>query len=111
MDTNPFEYKYHEQLREKARSIVNFKMHRTVFLLANILIWLVNMFLYFAFQLTWVWAIFPTSIWAVILIFHYFWVFKWNNDRIENEYQKLLRKGSKTDKILKDSSTANNQTK
>lgn len=92
MDTNKPEEKYHDELREKARSIVNFKTHRTIFILANVLIWLVSMFLYFAFEFTWIWAIFPTAIWAVILAFHYLWIFRWNNDRIEKEYQKLLKK-------------------
>jgi len=91
MNISHTDFKLHEELREKARAITNFKMHRTVFFLANILIWLVSAFLFYAFKTTWMWAIFPTAIWGVILIFHYFWTFKWNKDRVEKEYQKLLK--------------------
>jgi L-asparagine transporter-like permease len=95
MENNRSELKLHTELREKARSNVNFKMHRTIFFLANILIWLVSALLYYAFSLTWLWAIFPTAIWLIILIFHYLWVFRWNKDRVEKEYQKLLKEFEK----------------
>jgi L-asparagine transporter-like permease len=92
MNNSLADSKFHEDLRDKARSIVSYKMHRTVFILANVLIWLICIFLYYAFKVTWVWAIFPTAIWTVILVFHHLWVFKWNKDRVEKEYQKLLSK-------------------
>lgn len=92
MNTNIIDLRLKDEMREKARAIVNFKMHRTVFILANVLIWLVSAFLQFAFQVTWLWAIFPTAIWGVILAFHYLWVFQWSKDRVEKEYQKLLKK-------------------
>lgn len=91
------EQKRHDELIEKARSIVNFRMHRTIYFLSNILIWLVSIFLYFAFEVTWVWAIFPSSIWLVILIFHYLYLFKWNHDQVEKEYQKLVLKAKKAE--------------
>ena len=95
MNPTAEDFKQHEELREKARAIANFKMHRTIFILANLLIWLVSALLYFAFQLTWWWAFFPTAIWAVILVFHYLWVFRWNKDRVEKEYVKLLKEMEK----------------
>lgn len=91
MENTVNDIKFHTELREKARSVVNFKMHRTIFILANILIWLVSALLFYAFSLTWLWSIFPTGIWLIILIFHYLWVFRWNNDRVEKEYQRLLK--------------------
>ena len=91
------EYQRDAQLREKARVIVNFKMHRSVFLLANLLIWLVSALLFFAFELLWEWAIFPTAIWLIILIFHYLWVFRWNKDRVEKVYQELKKDKEKKD--------------
>jgi MFS superfamily sulfate permease-like transporter len=100
------DYKLHEELREKARAIANFKMHRTIFILANVLIWLVSALLYFAFQLTWWWAFFPTAIWLVILTFHYLWVFRWNKDRVEKEYIKLLKEIEKKKAIQQDSAIA-----
>jgi len=99
MNLTTGDYKLHEELREKARAIANFKMHRTIFILANLLIWLVSALLYFAFQLTWWWAFFPTAIWLVILTFHYLWVFRWNKDRVEKEYIKLLKEIEKKNAV------------
>ncbi len=98
MENTVNDIKFHTELREKARSVVNFKMHRTIFILANILIWLVSASLYYAFSLTWLWSIFPTGIWLIILIFHYLWVFRWNSDRLEKEYQRLLQQMEKKQK-------------
>ena len=114
MQNEQNDYRLHEELREKARAIANFKMHLTVFILANVLIWLVGIFFHYVNIAIWYWAVFPTGIWSVIVIFHYLWVFKWNKDRVEKEYKKLLEKmqkesGEKESEITSPAANSENQ--
>ncbi len=95
MNNTQSDGKLNQELWEKARAVANYKMHCIIFILANAFLWLVSIFLSFAFKVTWLWAIFPTAIWVIILIFQYYWIFKWNKIHIQKEYDKLLNKTEK----------------
>jgi energy-coupling factor transporter transmembrane protein EcfT len=81
-----------DEIRKEARSIVNFKIHFTIFILSNVFIWVLSIFLYYYFQTSFIWSVFPTLIWLTIIIFHYFYVYKWNKKQIEKQYIKLVEK-------------------
>lgn len=84
-------------LMKVARERVNFKAHLIIFILGNVLLWLLWILLYYIFSVTFPWALFPTLIWGVALLYHYFVVYKWNEKWIAKEYNKLLEE-SRNDK-------------
>jgi len=92
MNTPEIDNDKREKLRERARSLVNFKVHFIVFILSNLLIWIIWLFLFYAFQVSQLWAVFPTMIWLILLIFHYLWVYRWNATQVEKEYNRLVKK-------------------
>lgn len=77
------------ELMKAAKARVAFKTHLMVFIMGNILIWLVWLMMYYIFIIIFPWALFPTVGWGVGLVFHYFIVFKWNEKWVEKEYQRL----------------------
>ncbi len=77
------------ELMKAAKARVTFKTHFMIFIMGNILIWLVWLMMYYIFIVTFPWALFPTVGWGVGLAFHYFIVFKWNEKWVEKEYQRL----------------------
>lgn len=79
-----------ELLYKVARSRVGFKTHATIYALANLLIWLLWLLVYYIFEITFPWALFPTVGWGIGLTFHYLSVFKWNDKWVEKEYRKLI---------------------
>lgn len=80
-------------LMKVARDRVSFKAHLTIFVLGNVMIWLLWIMLYYIFSVTFPWALFPTLCWGVALAYHYFKVYKWNEKWVEQEYQRLLHEG------------------
>ncbi len=78
-------------LMKTARERVAFKAHLTIFILGNVMIWLLWILLYYIFSVTFPWALFPTLGWGVAIAYHYFKVYKWNEKWIEQEYEKLLK--------------------
>lgn len=86
MEHDPIIYK-------KAKKRVAFKTHLTIYLLANILFWLLWIFVSYGkddFILPW--AVLPTLGWGVAVVFHYLYAFKWNANLVEKEYEKLINK-------------------
>jgi small-conductance mechanosensitive channel len=88
-----------DELMKQARRRVNFKAHLVIFMLGNILLWILYALFYYLFNFIFPWAIFPTSIWFVVLILHYFIAFKWNDKWVDREYQKLLEEQRKKNSI------------
>ncbi len=77
----------------KAKKRVAFKTHLTIYILTNILLWLLWVFVSYGkddFILPW--AVLPTIGWGVAVIFHYLYAFKWNASLIDKEYEKLINK-------------------
>ncbi|MCX7697244.1 MAG: 2TM domain-containing protein [Bacteroidales bacterium] len=83
-----------EDLLKIARKRVGFKVHLIIYILGNLLLWVLYFLFFFLFDFTFPWAIFPTLIWSIALGFHYFVVFKWNEKWVEKEYQKLVKEQS-----------------
>lgn len=79
------------ELMKAARDRVAFKAHFIIFVLGNIMIWLLWILLYYIFNVTFPWALFPTLGWGVAIAFHYFKVFRWNEKWVQQEYEKLVR--------------------
>jgi hypothetical protein len=82
------------ELLKMARSRVNFKAHFIIFILGNVMLWLLWIMLYYIFNVGFPWALFPTLGWGIALLFHYFKVFKWNEKWVEQEYSKLIEEGN-----------------
>lgn len=78
-------------LLKTAKTRVGFKTHMMIYVLANILLWLIWLMMYYVFTISFPWALFPTIGWGVGLGFHYFMVFKWNEKWVEKEYQRLVK--------------------
>ncbi|MBN2728586.1 MAG: 2TM domain-containing protein [Bacteroidales bacterium] len=85
MNTEPND----KELMKAAKARVAFKTHFMIFIMGNILIWLIWLMMYYVFEVTFPWALFPTIGWGVGLAFHFFIVFKWNEKWVEKEYQRL----------------------
>lgn len=87
MEFDPVIYK-------KAKKRVGFKTHITIYVLMNILFWLLWLFISYGtndkFPLPW--PLLPTIGWGVGVVFHYLYAFKWNANLIEKEYEKLIKK-------------------
>jgi len=77
-----------------ARKRVAFKKHLTVYILINLLLWVLFYFIFRKSEDT----IYLNSIlflfitWTIIIIGHYFYAMKWNKIMLEKEIEALLRK-------------------
>lgn len=85
-----------EKLLRKARLIVAFKIHRTIFMLGVAFLVLVDILLNLLFQFPVYWIIFPVGLWTIALIFHYFYAYKWDEKMLEQELEKLQGKQQNT---------------
>ncbi len=95
-DISEIDNEKRDKLRERARSLVYFKNHLIIFILANIFIWIVWFFWYYIINKEIkLWAAFPTLIWFIIIIFHYLWVYKWTATQFEKKYNKLVKQMTK----------------
>ncbi len=87
MEHDPMIYK-------KARKRVAFKTHLTIYILVNLLLWLLWLFVSYNtndnFPLPW--PVLPTVGWGIGVVFHYLYAFKWNANLVEKEYEKLIKK-------------------
>ncbi|MEI6347716.1 MAG: 2TM domain-containing protein [Bacteroidota bacterium] len=87
MEYDPIIYK-------KAKRSVGFKSHFTIYILVNILFWLLWIFISYGdtdkFPLPW--PVLPTVGWGVAIVFHYLYAFKWSSNLIDKEYEKLIKK-------------------
>ncbi len=85
---------YNKEIYKKAKKRVAFKAHLTVYILVNILFWLLWLFVSYGqeekFPLPW--PVFPTVAWGIAIIFHYLFVFKWSSNLVEKEYNKIYKK-------------------
>jgi len=76
-----------------AKKRVQFKKHVTVFILVNLFLWIVFLFLFrdkedkTFLQIN----LFILLSWAIILVGHYFYAIKWNKKMVEKEVQSLIK--------------------
>jgi cation transport ATPase len=91
-----------------AKKRVQFKQHMIIFILLNLLLWVVYFFLFRGkhtddntfLQVN----LFILITWAIILIGHYFYAMKWNKQMVEKEVQALIKETmtQKEDKMVND---------
>jgi len=95
-----------QTLRKKAQKRVSFKIHFTVFILVNLLIWLFWFFIFSnmddgAFrQSTLKTFFFISSVWSIFMIAHYLFIYKWNKSFVEKEIRRLKKEEERQQKEL-----------
>lgn len=94
------------RLYKKASQRAGFKIHLAIFILGNLLLWVLWYFLIRGGQdatsakITNVF-IFISIIWLIVLIFHYLFVYQWNKAMVEKELGKLKRELKEKEEELK----------
>ena len=91
-----------QTLRKKAQKRVNFKIHFTVFILANLLIWLFWFFILSSLELALDACIFISSVWTICMIAHYLIIYKWNKSYVDKEIAQLKKEQERKEKELKE---------
>jgi len=95
-----------QAFRKKAQKRVSFKIHFTVFILVNLLIWLFWFFIFSnmddgAFrQSTLKTFFFISSVWSICMITHYLFIYKWNKSFVEKEIRRLKKEEERQQKEL-----------
>jgi fatty acid desaturase len=82
-----------ELVLKTAKKRVGFKKHLTVFILVNLLFWVV---FYFIFkgkegQTFFHTILFVLITWTIIIIGHYFYAIKWNKKMLEKEIESIMK--------------------
>ena len=84
-----------------AKKRVAFKKHLTLYVLVNLLLWVLFYFLFKGkedktfLQIT----LFVLLSWTIIIIGHYFFAIKWNKKMLDKEVESLLQKQEKDEMI------------
>ena len=86
-----------EVVLKTAKKRVAFKKHVTLYILVNLLLWVL---FYFFFKgkedQTFLQIIlFVLASWTIVIIGHYFFAMKWNKKMLEKEVESLLQKQEK----------------
>ena len=95
-----------QAFRKKAQKRVSFKIHFTVFILVNLLIWLFWFFIFSnmddgAFRQSMLKAFFFISlVWTICVIAHYLFIYKWGKSYVEKEIARLKKEQEKKVKEL-----------
>jgi uncharacterized membrane protein YGL010W len=82
-----------ELVLKTAKKRVTFKKHLTVYILLNLLLWVLYFFLFRKSEdkifLQSVLFVFIT--WTIIVIGHYFYAMRWNKTMLEKEIESLMK--------------------
>ena len=95
-----------QAFRKKAQKRVSFKIHFTVFLLANLLIWLCWFFIFNSInddvfkQATLKTFLFISLVWIICVFTHYLLIYKWNKSYVEKEMVRLKKEQERKEKEL-----------
>jgi len=90
---NPEELTNNDLVIKTAKKRVAFKQHITVYILLNLLLWVLYFFLFSKSED----KIFLQSIlfvlitWTIIVILHYFYAMRWNKKMLDKEIESLLK--------------------
>jgi len=78
---------------QTAKKRVLFKKHLLIYILVNLLLWVVFLFLFKGKEdKTFLYLIlFVLITWTIILVGHYFYAMKWNKKMVEKEVQFLIK--------------------
>lgn len=102
--TNPTaDPKIEQELYRKASARASYKKHLIIYILVNLLLWIVWFFIFRNNEdKTFFTAIlFVSFAWLVILIAHFFFVYKFNQSMIEKELKKLKKERKKVEEEVK----------
>ena len=106
------------KMQNVAKRRVHFKVHLTIFLVINLIIWalwftlfdaiVTDPYITSAIQKAFICV---TLVWLLILILHYFIAYKWNKTFVENELSKLKKQRLKQLKEIEKMKVKMEQTK
>jgi hypothetical protein len=95
------------KLYKKASRRAAFKIHLAIYVLVNLIFWLIWFFIIKSEEPNPTSAktlnalIFFTIVWLLLLIGHYLAVYKWNKSLVENELNKLLKENKINEEKLR----------
>lgn len=95
------------KLYKKASRRAAFKIHLAIYLLVNLIFWLIWFFIIKSEEpnptstKTLNALIFFTIVWLLLLIGHYLAVYKWNKSLVEKELNKLLKENKANEEKLR----------
>jgi len=104
-----------ELLLKKASKRAGFKVHITIFILANLFFWLFWFFVLKGFDIEkalFKGVLFISLVWLIFAIGHYLFVYKWNKTLVEKELMRLkneIKKQEEEIERLKNEMEENNQ--
>lgn len=89
----------------KARKRVQFKVHLMIFVLTNLILWLIfwfgsKLFKEDARSFVLQFVLFVSLAWGVVVYAHYLIVYKWGKTLVEKEFDKLKKEHKKKKKAL-----------
>jgi cell division protein FtsL len=93
-------------LAKKAQKRVSFKIHIIIYILANLLIWLLWFFIFSKMndleqrKLALNIFLFITLVWVIFVVAHYLFVYKWDKTYVEKEIDSLKKEQEKKQKEL-----------
>ncbi len=107
-----------KQMRSVAVGRVSFKIHLTVFVIVNLVLWCLWFTIFNAIVTneTIADAILKTSVcitvvWFLILLVHYMIVYRWNSTLVEKEFRRMKKARKKVLKEIEEMKKSSQQTK
>ncbi|MBO4646088.1 MAG: hypothetical protein J5642_06190 [Bacteroidales bacterium] len=93
------------KLYKQANKRVHFKLHFAIWALAMLVLWLVYYFVFktseAAGPIFFKSILFVTLLWTVILVFHYLFVYKLNNNMLDREIKSLQKEIAEKETLKK----------
>ena len=91
----------------KAKRRVQFKVHLMIFILTNLLLWLLfgfgsKLFTEDAKSFVLQFVLFVSLMWAVVLVAHYLIIYKWGKTYVEKEFDKLKQDYKRKKRAIED---------
>ena len=84
-----------------AKKRVGFKKHVTIYILANLLLWVLfffyNLFKEKGSPMFFHFIIFVLITWTILIIGHYFYAMKWNEKMLDKEIDNITKETEKLD--------------
>lgn len=90
METQPI--KRDEQLWKIAKERIHFRRHLINYVVFNLFFWAIWFFTHENSEQEIPWPCWSMVGWGIAIIFHYFKAYHQNEEAIQKEYEKLLRK-------------------
>jgi len=96
---NPEELTNNDFVVKTAKKRVAFKKHFTVYILLNLLLWVLHFFLFRKSEdkMFFNSILFVFITWSIIIIGHYFYAMRWNKKMLEKEIKSLIKENTNHD--------------